>query len=161
MCSKKIWTPENKLMRFTWRIVSLQVESPTTGSDLYSRSGLCATRWSRGYPKPQNNSITSFFFSSILRRGFFNLGWVFNRWQNWVIRLMLASDIPFLDQVVLYDLSLNRDKEQRQLDIWFCLARFHVTPLGWGSSTMFVASILKLHRLCIHSVSFIRQEIEV
>ena len=78
-----------------------------------------------------------------------------------VIRLMLASDIPFLDQVVLYDLSLNRDEEQRQLDIRFCLARFQVTPVGWGSSTMFVASILKLHRLCIHSVSFIRQEIEV
>ena len=78
-----------------------------------------------------------------------------------VIRLMLASDIPFLDQVVLYDLSLNRDEEQRQLDIRFCLARFQETPVGWGSSTMFVASILKLHRLCIHSVSFIRQEIEV
>ena len=72
------------------------------------------------------------------------------------------NDVNVCKQISsLYDLSLNRDEEQRQLDIRFCLARFQVTPVGWGSSTMFVASILKLHRLCIHSVSFIRQEIEV
>ena len=38
-----------------------------------------------------------------------------------VIRLMLASD--GLDQVVfISDSSLNRDEEQRQADICFCLS---------------------------------------
>ena len=39
--------------------------------------------------------------------------------------------------------------------ICFRLARFHVTPQGWGSSLMFLVNIVKLHGLCIHCVSFI------
>ena len=75
-----------------------------------------------------------------------------------ILCLMLVSGIPFLDQVVFTsDSSLNRDEENWQEDIWFfSWLVFHLTPLGWGSSSMLVAKVVaKASSLYIHYVPFI------